>query len=184
MHLATIHNPVFNFTVARLADGEYDFSLKYKGTEIDITDSEYDNDEFVTELNQSPEEFLDFEAKHYPDRLKFKFTFQPAILNGTCSIVDVSKKDDTILIEYMIAFIGDDILTMKYNPFRIFKTIFAKANKNGMNAIDTIDDEESTLFDNINYPVPAKGNLAVHYRKGINILETIYADVLREMEQL
>lgn len=184
MNLTNIHNPVFDFTVAALANGEYDFSLKYKGKEIDIEESEYDKDSFDTSLNQSPDEFLDFDAEYFPNLHTFKLTFEPAILNGLCTMVVVSRKDSFILIGYEIWINEDEILTMKYNPFRLLKTLFAKANKNGMNVIDSIDSHDSFLCETITYPVPANGNLLVHFRNGLKILEKGYAESVKEMEEL
>jgi hypothetical protein len=184
MNLTNIHNPVFDFTVVALSNGEYDFSLKYKGKEMDIEESEYTNDSFSTSLKQSPDEFLDFEAEYFPNLHKFKITFEPAILNGLCTHIVVSKKDSFILIGYEIWMDEDELLTMKYNPFRLMKTLFAKANKNGMHVIDTIDRQDCFLFDDITYTVPANGNLVVHFRNGIKILEQAYSESVKEMEKL
>lgn len=185
MNLKECHNPVFDFTLWPINESEYDFGLKYKGQPLDITDAEYDSDSFKLSFDTPPDEFLNFDASHYFNGLELSFTFEPHVIKNLCGIVELTKAENCIIINYFLYMDEDDSLPMKYNPIRLIKTIRENLNKKGMKLRweEAFDYEHWFLLD-LAYEVPPHGNLAAHYHTGISLLNELYIEVIDEIKQL
>jgi len=182
MKLKEIHTPVFDFTITKTKGKAKHYCLTRKGKVIEEFKSDKEEIEPTVYLQANPEEFLDFDAAHYPDYIYFNLEFEHGPIHNVLCSLDVSKEKDTIQLGYFFSFNDKEELTMKLNPIRILNTFFTKAEKAGFTVRNFSKGGTENLFGDVIISVPAKGNLAKHYLKGLKTLEKIYDSVIREVE--
>lgn len=178
MKLKEIHTPVFDFSITKKENAEYYYCLKYKDKIIEDFASKQNEFDPIVDVKSEPETFLDFDAAYYPDYIEFTIEFEPYRIHGTHGLLSVRKNEKSIELEYMILF-GDEVMTMKLNPFRVLQSFYRLAKEKGIKTQGEMTCSEDDLFGYAIFEV-AEGNLATHYLKGLKVLEEVMDEAFDE----
>jgi hypothetical protein len=176
MSSSNLPNEVFEIVPPPELGKRYGYELKYKGKFLHPEIVKETGDGFNIDI--SPEDFLDFDSAFVPEDFCFLLFLPQHKCMDLMDIVRFTRKGNEIKFNYSFAILDNPPPDIYLNPSKLIELFYELAGEKGYD-VQYCGMQEYAASIEVNFPT--NGNLYQHYKKHLDVFESLMAQAADEM---
>ncbi len=121
--------------------------------------------------------FLDFDASLYPHDLRMLIECSTPHLKKINPVFNIERPGEKIALKYFCCIVEEELTRVNINLVKVYMNAAKAAKQYGLYVDpDDMEDFDTNLEFYINYHVAPKGNMAEHFKEGLNRLSQLFSD--------